>query len=223
MIDLLIIRHEEDTPPGSTLLWAQQNNLKYHVWNIASEPTPFLPEEIKSLIVCGGSMDTFEEDKFPWLRAEKDFIKKCIDRGMPVFGLCLGSQLLAEVLGGSNSALGKWEIGFVPVSVLENGTATTLQVFHWHQCGFELPPGAQLIASNDFHKNQAFSWGNNVIATQFHPEAMEDWITACAQWVTEEPYSGLVQNKEEMLSSISLQKPLQEWFFQQLDKWFKIT
>ncbi|AFY02542.1 type 1 glutamine amidotransferase [Bdellovibrio bacteriovorus] len=221
MQDLLIIQHENDTPPGTVLLWAKQQGLKPHVWNIATEPAPFKPEDIKALVICGGTMDTFEEDKHPWLIDEKVFIKKCVKLGMPVFGLCLGSQLLAEVLGGRVYAAGKWEVGFVPVTMKDQTSPYTLNVFHWHQCTFDLPPGGELMATNDFFPNQAFRWGTNVVATQFHPESTLEWIHECADSVTPEQ-AGLVQTKKEMLESIPLQQPMQDWFFKTLTQWYQV-
>ncbi|MCB0371222.1 MAG: type 1 glutamine amidotransferase, partial [Bdellovibrionales bacterium] len=169
MQDLLIIQHESDTPVGSVLLWAQQNGLRPHIWNIATEPPPFAPEEIKALLICGGSMDTFEEDQYPWLKEEKLFIKKCVELGVLIFGLCLGCQLLAEVLGGRVYSAKKWEIGFIQVTMMDQFAPYTLSVFHWHQFTFDLPSNAELIATNNYIPNQAFRWGKTILATQFHP------------------------------------------------------
>jgi GMP synthase-like glutamine amidotransferase len=225
MLDVLIIQHEDDTPPGSALEWAQAQGLSTQVWRIdKNDARPVDIAKFKALIVCGGTMDTFEEDKHPWLKTEKAFLKECIQAQKPIFGLCLGSQLLAEVLGGRSYPYNKWEIGFVPVQLLDESPKKTLQVFHWHQCTFDLPPGAELLATNDFCKNQAFTWGKNIIATQFHPEASDAWVKECADSVEDgRTFVGVVQNKKEMLESISLRKPMQDWFFAKLTKWFPTT
>ena len=100
MNKLLIIQHEDKTSPGTTLDWARQNNIHVDHWYPA-EPHP-VPDhaEYKGIVICGGSMDTCEEDKHPWLREEKKFIRSLIDNNKKIFGICLGSQLIAEALGG---------------------------------------------------------------------------------------------------------------------------
>ena len=222
MTDVLIIQHEDDTPPGTALLWLQSKALSYSVWrpdqnSTESSSTPQV-EDFQALIICGGSMDVFQEDQFPWLKTEKKFIQKFIQSQKPIFGICLGSQLLAELLGGKVYPLHKWEVGFVPVTLLTEPGQPTLHVFHWHQCGFDLPPGATLTATNAFWPAQAFSFGPHIQATQFHPESTIEWIQEGADEVSDR-HQGLVQRKKEMLESISLQKPLQEWFFSQLNQW----
>lgn len=219
MTDILIIQHEDDVTPGTVLQWAEQKGLSTHIWHVAREPQPFEIKEFKALIICGGSMNTFEIADHPWLIQEKKFLKEVIDSGKPVFGLCLGSQLIAEVMGGKVYPLKKWEIGFVPVAMKDEKVAYDLHVFHWHQCGFDLPPGAEYLAEGDFWKNQAYRLGDKVLATQFHPEANEAWVRELAEDI-DPKYEGIVQNRAEMLDNLPLLKPLQAWFFKTLDRWY---
>ena len=219
MIDVLIIQHEDDVTPGTTLQWASERGLSTQIWHVAREPQPLELNQFKALIICGGSMNTFEEAANPWLITEKEFIKKSIDLGKPIFGLCLGSQLLAEVLGGKVYPLHKWEVGFVPVMMKDEANPYELHVYHWHQCGFDLPPGAEYLAEGEFWRNQAFRVGSKIYATQFHPETTEAWVRECAEDI-DPKYEGLVQNKKEMLESIPLLKPMQAWFFKTLDRWY---
>ncbi|MEK2689131.1 type 1 glutamine amidotransferase [Bdellovibrio sp. GT3] len=218
MKKLLIIQHEFDGPPGTTLDWASQNGYAVEFWHPADEPQIPDAKAYAGVVICGGSMDTFEVEKHPWLQTEKKFIRNLIESNMKIFGLCLGSQLIAEIMGGKVLIHEPgWEVGFVPVHTTDG---ETIPAFHWHHCTFTLPPGAELIATNDFCKNQAYKIGDNIIATQFHPETTEDWIRECADEVG--PHQqGIVQNKAEMLADLHLQKTLRDWYFRQLDKLFK--
>ncbi len=220
MLDLLIIQHESDTPPGSTLEWADQRSLNFQIWKIyEGSQAPVEADQVGAVLICGGSMDTWEEQKYPWLKIEKNYIQQCLQLQKPLFGLCLGSQLLAEALGGKVYSMNKWEAGFVPVQLLEEDHRE-LEVFHWHQFTFDLPPGAQLIATHEFCPNQAFRHGPNIVATQFHPEATKTWIAECADLATSRSYAGRVQSKQEILDCLPKQPLQQAWFFKQLDTWY---
>lgn len=211
---ILIIQHEDDAPPGTTLEWACLRNYNVEYWHPAQDINPPVESKFDLVVICGGSMDTFEEEKHPWLISEKKFLRNLIKRNIKIFGLCLGSQLLAEVLGGSVYKHKGWEIGFVPVTTRQG---TSLEVFHWHQYTFDLPPGADLIVQGDYCRNQAFKYGSNIIGTQFHPESTPKWIEECSECIRDS-HQGVVQNKEQMLSAIHLQKNLQDWYFSQLDE-----
>ncbi|MGZ3772328.1 MAG: type 1 glutamine amidotransferase [Pseudobdellovibrionaceae bacterium] len=216
---LLIIQHEDDTPPGTTLEWAQLRNYKVEYWYPAKDLNAPVDRNFDLIVICGGGMDTFEEQKFPWLITEKAFLRDIIHRNIRIFGLCLGAQMLAEILGGSVYQHKGWEIGFIPVKTLEG---EMLNVFHWHRYTFELPPGAELIVTGDFCKNQAFKYGDTITTTQFHPEATKEWIEECSNSLRDS-YEGLVQNKMQILNSMPLQKKLQAWYFSKLDELVNIN
>lgn len=219
MKDILIIQHEDDTPAGTSLEWMELNGLSHFIWRVDKDEAAPNWLDFKAVIICGGSMDVFEVEKYPWLKIEKKFISDCIILKKPIFGLCLGSQLLAELLGGSVYPLKKWEAGFVPVQLINEESVASINVFHWHQCGFDLPPGAQLIATNDFWPNQAFKYEPNIVGTQFHPEATKEWVIECADEVQQNQI-GLVQTKSEMLSGIPHLNILKSWYFTTLTKWY---
>ena len=101
-----------------------------------------------------------------------------------VFGVCLGSQLIADVLGAKVYPSGTREAGWRSVQFAKHKLTSDLGeeavVFHWHGDTFDLPPGAELLASNDAFKNQAFcAKGGKVIATQFHFETSSYYIQFC--------------------------------------------
>ena len=154
------------------------------------EPLPPL-DEIDWLIVMGGPMGVYDEDKFPWLRKEKAFIKTAIQSGKKVLGICLGAQLIAETLGAKVYPNNKKEIGWFPVSQTEETNNTNLfadfpksfDVLHWHGDTFDLPEGALHLLKSDACRNQAFLYNQHVLGFQFHlestPETLDTMIKNC--------------------------------------------
>jgi len=167
---------------GTIANWATANN---HIisYTYFFEKDFVFPEvsNIDMLIVLGGYMNVDDETEFPWLKQEKEFIKEAIDSNKKVIGICLGSQLIASALGSDVYKGPETEIGFH--SIQFNKTALSIPlfqhftnpyiVFQWHGDTFDLPKGAQLLASSEGCKNQAFLWNTTVLAMQFHIEMNE--------------------------------------------------
>lgn len=139
------------------------------------------PEEIDSysgFIVMGGPMGVYEEDQCPFLKKEKAFLQRVLKTEKPVLGICLGSQLLASVLGAEVKPGLQKEIGWYPVSLnkaaesdsLLQGVSDSFVALHWHGDQFELPDGAICLASSELTQNQAFRYKENVYAFLFHME-----------------------------------------------------
>jgi GMP synthase (glutamine-hydrolysing) len=151
------------------------------------EANPALPAlaDIDWLIVMGGAMGVYDHDKFPWLQDEWAYIRDAIDAGKTVLGICLGSQLIAHALGSKVFPGPAKEIGWLPVTKTAAGKVSPLfevmpdpfTVFQWHGDTFDLPPGATLLASSSAVAHQAFSYGDRVLALQFHLEATERGVT----------------------------------------------
>ena len=143
--------------------------------------------EFEGLIVMGGPMGAYEEEAHRWLRSEKALIREAAQAGHPVWGVCLGAQLLAAALGarvypGEAGA----EVGMLPVELTDEaladpvfaGAPSSFPTLQWHGDTFELPDGATLLASSPAYPNQAFSY-RNAYALQFHlevtPELAREW------------------------------------------------
>lgn len=151
---------------------------------LAGRPLP-AHEEVAGAVVMGGPMNVDEVERFPALAAERDWLAGAVERGMPVLGICLGAQLLARALGAEVRAGEGPEIGFAPVEIsdpddpLLGGLAPSSEVLHWHGDVFDLPPGAQHLASSELTECQAFRAGN-AWGVLFHPEAdfalVEAWL-----------------------------------------------
>ena len=141
-----------------------------------------------ALIVMGGPMNIYEYDRHPWLRGEKALIRAAIDAGRRVLGVCLGAQLIADVLGGPVTRNAESEIGWFPLELTAAGRANPwfaglpprFTGFHWHGDTYALPPGAQCLASSEACAQQAFAYGERVLGLQFHLEVAkanaEEWF-----------------------------------------------
>lgn len=134
------------------------------------------PENVDWLIVMGGPMNVYEYRNHPWLREEKLFIERMIAQSKCVLGICLGAQLIADVLGAKVYQNREKEIGWFPVTwrgeaaAFFGDAASPLNVFHWHGDTFDLPSEATLLAESEGCRHQAFSYGPSVVGLQFHLE-----------------------------------------------------
>jgi GMP synthase (glutamine-hydrolysing) len=141
--------------------------------------------EVAGAVVMGGPMNLDEVGRFPALAAEREWLAEAMRRELPVLGICLGAQLLARALGAEVRAGEEPEIGFAPVTVgvaddpVLGGLAPSTEVLHWHGDVFDLPDGAQPLASSARTEHQAFRLGN-AWGALFHPEAdlalVEAWL-----------------------------------------------
>jgi GMP synthase (glutamine-hydrolysing) len=139
------------------------------------------------VVVLGGPIGVYESDDYPFLTSEIALIEYRLSRNLPTLGICLGSQLMAKALGGRVFKGPVKEIGWGTVDLTDAGRSSCLgalqdrdaAVLHWHGDSFDLPPGATRLASNDNYENQAFAFGRNALALQFHLEAdprqLEEW------------------------------------------------
>ncbi|MFM7180265.1 MAG: type 1 glutamine amidotransferase [Verrucomicrobiales bacterium] len=186
------LQHVVFEGPGAIATWLHERRFRVtRTAFYAKEPLP-MPSEIDVLIVLGGPMSVHDECSVGWLSVEKAFLQAVIDAGKPVLGICLGAQLIAEVLGGEVRRNPWQEIGWWPVRGLPGADGASIHrfpeeftAFHWHGETFDLPTGSTLLASSPACPNQAFQWGDRVIGLQFHLETTDDGsavlIERCAQ------------------------------------------
>lgn len=134
------------------------------------------------LIILGGPMGVYEQERYSWLTVEKEFIKQAIEQNKTVIGICLGSQLIASALKAKVYPNKEKEIGWFPINVSEAiinplfSNEKCYTVFHWHGDTFDLPQNAALLASSEACANQAFIYRDKVIGLQFHLEVTENSI-----------------------------------------------
>ncbi|HEV7368455.1 glutamine amidotransferase [Arenibaculum sp.] len=183
--------HFEDLGSFEGVLAARGYKVHYYdagvddLWTLEPVKTPLL-------VVLGGPIGACQEDAYPFLADELRILEARLAHGAPTLGLCLGAQLMARALGAAVRRGPRPEIGFAPVRLTPEGRESCLapygeegaSVLHWHADAFDLPDGAVRLAATDACPNQAFSWGRNALALQFHPEArlkgFEPWLVGHA-------------------------------------------
>ena len=202
----VILQHHPIEGPGSLAPWLAVHAASTQIVHLyAGEDCPN-PETVDLLLILGGPMSVNDEGEFSWLRAEKAFIRQVIDRHRPVLGICLGSQLIASVLGAKVRANPEKEIGWLPIEGIANAGAPislpTTTVFHWHGETFDLPVGAILLARSQACAHQAFLYREKVLALQFHlettPELVRDFVATGQDELVSAPY---IQSPQAILEA----------------------
>lgn len=174
--------------------WVKEKEYKLSVTRFYEGEVLPLINEFDMLIVMGGPMGVYDDEKYSWMQAEKEFIKKAIDHKKIVLGICLGAQLIASSLGARVFPNKVREIGWLPITFSEERILIDLfgtkikspTVFQWHGDTFDLPDGAKLLASSKACPNQAFMHGNRVLGLQFHLEVTNESCEAMLKHGTDE-------------------------------------
>ncbi|MBX0301929.1 glutamine amidotransferase [Cryobacterium sp. 1639] len=146
------------------------------------------PAEAELLVVLGGEMGVYESESFPVLTDEIALIADRLEAKRPVFGVCLGAQLMASALGSTVYRGPSNEIGYRLVEPTEAGQAGPLRhvagipMMQWHSDTFDLPAGTTRLAGSAAYGNEAFAIGEWALAVQFHPEVTaqmhETWLAS---------------------------------------------
>jgi GMP synthase-like glutamine amidotransferase len=152
-------------------------------------PNPSLYDLV---IVYGGQMSAYDDAAHPWIARELRFLEACLAAGTKVLAICLGSQLVARLLGARIYPSPAPEFGFKLITLNEAGKADPVLgplagpdgrflSIEWHDDAWDLPAGAQLLAASEAWPNQAFRYGPDVLALQFHLEFTQEhmaWAVA---------------------------------------------
>lgn len=181
-VRVLAVQNEESDPPGMVATWLAECDVQVDVIHAyRGDVVPVVvPDGYSGVMAFGGAMGAGDDADHPWLAAERALMVDAVTRGVPMFGVCLGGQLLAAAIGGRVERSPHIEIGVSRVDV--DVTSSQDQVFaglagltvpaaQWHQDWIaDLPPEAVVLAGNEAAPVQAFRIGECAYGVQFHPE-----------------------------------------------------
>jgi len=208
-VNIHYLQHADVEGPGQIGVWAAACGHKLTGTHLYRGEAPPDLASVDFLVILGGGMNVYQHRDYPWLVREKEFIGNFIGRGKPVLGVCLGAQLIADVLGGKVYQNPEIEIGWYPIRILDavrehpffTHLPAEFTVMHWHGDTFDLPPGATLLASSDACKHQAYICEGNVIGVQFHIELRPEEVRAYVEGETAPlPEGKYVQSFEQILA-----------------------
>ena len=190
-----VIRHISVEGLGTIQNVLADRGIPYIYIDTWKDRIPHDAADYRALIILGGPMGVYEQDKYPFIEKELSLIRKARDAKLPVIGICLGSQMVAQALGGRVYKGGTKEIGWYDIHFTSQaphdslfasveavkGNPATMKVFQWHGDTFDLPGDAVVLAGSQLYANQAFRI-DTIYGLQFHIEIREADIKA---WIHE--------------------------------------
>jgi GMP synthase (glutamine-hydrolysing) len=184
----LALVYQRDAGPGVFADAMRSRGVTLDSWFVAEqESPPSEPAAYDAVLSFGGAMHADQEDRHPWLRDQKALLRELVSDGVPVLGVCLGAQLLADAAGAvarraSEPEIGWYELELTPEAAddpLLAPLAPRFQAFEWHSYEFLLPPGATALARSAACL-QAYRLDHSAWGIQFHAEVargdVESWI-----------------------------------------------
>ncbi|MGD0281963.1 MAG: type 1 glutamine amidotransferase [Dissulfurispiraceae bacterium] len=191
-MSVLICKNIESEGPGTIEDFLQAGNIAYTIVEMSGGDIPD-PSDYDILLMMGGPMSVNENDIYPYIKKEEILVRDFIARSKRVLGVCLGAQIMAKALGARVYKGVEKEIGWYDIEITEEGLMDkrmmrlsshpqtgdikkTFKVFHWHGETFDIPNGAVRLASSALYPNQAFRYGENAYAFQFHIEVQKSMV-----------------------------------------------
>jgi GMP synthase (glutamine-hydrolysing) len=191
-VRVLSVTHGPSVPGGVFDEAVEAAGHTLEAWPVPEGSTPDPAESYDAVMVFGGSMHPDQDDRFHWLANEEEFLADVLSAGIPVFGVCLGAQMLARAAGAGVRPASAPEIGWLDVSLTPAGATdavlgalpTAATVFQWHHYTFDLPESGVELARSEIC-TQAFRLaGRPAWGIQFHAEVTLPMVTA---WTEEDP------------------------------------
>ena len=188
---VLSVTHGPSVPGGVFDEAVEAGGLALERWSVPDGGSPDPASSYDAVMVFGGSMHPDQDDRFAWLEREEEFLREVVSADVPVFGVCLGAQMLARAAGAAVGPARSPEIGWLDVSLTSAGHADPVlgvlppsaTVFQWHHYTFEVPPGAVELARSAICP-QAFRLAGPAWGIQFHAEVTLPMVAA---WTEEDP------------------------------------
>ena len=191
-LPVLVVEHEAQCPPGWVGGWLSEAGCSLDVRR------PYLGDELpegldghRSMVVLGGSVDAYADDRAPWLPRVRQLVRVAAEERVPTLGICLGHQLAAVALGGAvqpnprGQQIGVLEFGWTPAAArdaLLGAVASAKVAVQWNNDIVAVPPpGAEVLARTPAGEIQAARFAPTVWGVQSHPEAGEEIISAWAE------------------------------------------
>jgi GMP synthase-like glutamine amidotransferase len=193
-----VLQHVPFEGLGSIEPWLKAAGYEVTTTKFFAESNLPEPSQVDLLIVLGGPMSVNDGNRYPWLAEEERFVRRTIEAGRAVLGICLGAQLIAHAMGSAVYANSQKEIGWFAVAGITRPGVECFSfppaalVFHWHGETFDLPAGAMHLARSAACENQAFQLGRSVIGLQFHlettPASVRGLVEHCREELVEGEY-----------------------------------
>ena len=191
-MSVLILKNISSEGPGTIEDHLLEKGTDYSIVDLAAGELPSA-EKADTLVLMGGPMSVNESDIYPYIIKEVELVKDFIREGKKVLGICLGAQIMASALGARVYSGPEKEVGWLDIELQEDGIKDPLmtkmavhpkagdfwkrfKVFHWHGETFDLPSGAVRLAKSALYTNQAFRYGSNAYAFQFHVEVKKEMV-----------------------------------------------
>ena len=222
---VLIVLHQERSSPGRVGQMLEEKGYPLDIRRpVLGQDLPKTLKDHAGAVVFGGPMSANDPEDF--IRREIDWLDVPLKENKPFLGICLGAQMLVRHLGGRVEAdrQERAEIGWYPIKPTEHGRLLMhwpKMVYHFHREGFSLPHGAKLLATSDTYPNQAFRYGENAWAVQFHAELtramMHRWIVHGAHRFF---LPNAQQGREHLEGRMIFDAPLRAWLSDFLDLTF---
>jgi len=191
-LSVIILKNIGSEGPGNIAGFLRDNRLSYKVIEPEGVARATM-EDSSSLVVLGGPMGLHEADEYPQINAGMRLMEAALKKDIPVLGICLGAQMLSNVLGARvyKGEQGQ-EVGWYDITLTREGAEDpalsayaeggngVCRVFHWHGDTFDIPDGAVRLAGSEMYDSQAFRYGEMAYGLQFHlevtAEMVDEWM-----------------------------------------------